>query len=400
MSRILSLLVFVNFISGFKLVGATILTCPEGSSLVARTENKVPIEACAKRLLPCPQNDAIEVIPGSREANGACRIPHGKTVYRNPDGSELVMTYAFGKLEGKTTRYSSQKKILSEENFLNGYKTGLQRSFFSNGKKQSEERFVFNKKHGEQVSWYSNGELEKRVFYEAGKPSKDWTFWYRNGEKRSEVTYGANGWEGLYRDWYSNGKLHLAAQYVNGQLEGTYTVYSKDGKKLSERRYAKGILDGVFEEWDPTGEKIAASRYLQGKFIAWVDPRQSQNLDSEHEVKRTYASVTCAPNGSTSCLKADLDGNGYTDEILTSSEFEGKTLVRFNERGKVMKEVLIPAVGLEVYSARSNEGQFGEPATPRDGLVVWGNGAKTKLYLYDFESESFELTEYSSDFDL
>jgi hypothetical protein len=66
----------------------------------------------------------------------------------------------------------------------------------------------------------------------------------------------------------------------------------------------------------------------------------------------------------------------------------------------IIKEVIIPEPMLEVYSARSREGQFGEPATPRDGLVVWGKGKQTRVYLYDFDKEEFDKTSYQSDLDI
>ena len=243
----------------------------------------------------------------------------------------------------------------------------------------------------EQISWYESGELEKHIQFSDSRPSGTWTFWYQNGHKKKEYMYGTLGWEGLYRDWYSSGKLHVAAQFLNGQLEGTYSIYYANGKLISERRYSKGVLEGVFDEWAKTGEKICSSRYQEGKFIDFIKAPTGESSDSEQK---------SLPKNLRGHRKADLDGNGYIDDILSSSEFPGQTKVLLNLRGRVIKEVMIPQVNLNVYGARSTEGQFGEPATVRDGLVAWGKGKETKLYLYDFESESFEESSYPSDLDI
>ena len=367
------------------------LVCPQGTELKSRMENKVRVESCVEVKVPCPKSENIEFFAESSVKKGGCQIPHGKTRYLNPDGSELNLNYEHGKLHGQSLGYSSQKTLLSEENYSQGLKQGKQKTFYENGKKKTEENFAKGLKHGEQLSWHENGELEHRALYSEGGPTGNWTSWYPNGNKKTDFTYGILGWEGLYRDWYSNGRLHLAAQYVNGQLEGTYTLYYPNGKSLSERRYAKGILEGAFDEWRPSGSKIASGIYHEGKFVEWVEAPKDPSDEDENSVKKRSLSKV---------LKADIDGNGYLDLIVTSAQSSGETQVIFTCRDRIIKEIFITEPMLEVYSARSREGQFGEPATPRDGLVAWGKGKQTRVYLYDFDKEEFEKSLYQSDLDI
>jgi antitoxin component YwqK of YwqJK toxin-antitoxin module len=283
-----------------------------------------------------------------------------------------------------------KKALILEENYSQGLKNGKQKSFYPNGSKKAEENFLAGVKHGEQLSWHENGELEKKAFYDQGAPQGIWTSWYRNGNKRSEVASGKYGWEGLYRDWYSNGHLHLAAQYLNGQLEGTYTLHFSQGKKQSERRYSKGVLEGAFEEWGPKGNKLCASLYREGKFQEWVQEPNGDNIENKDQSVRELASQS---------LRGDFDGNGYLDQV-NYLENSRRAQVLLRSQDKTIKEIILSEPMVELYSLRGREGQFGEPATPRDGLVVWGKGKETKVYLYDFDSEKFEMTTYMSDLDI
>ena len=367
------------------------LVCPQGTESKHRMENKVRVEACVETKTPCTKTENIEIFSESVGKKGKCQIHHGKTRYSNPDGSELTLNYDHGKLHGQSVSHSSQKILLSEENYSHGLKQGKQKTFYENGKKKIEENFAKGLKHGEQLSWYENGELEQRSLYWEGNPTENWTSWYPNGNKKTDFIYGALGWEGLYRDWYSNGRLHLAAQYVNGQLEGTYTLYYPNGKNMSERRYSKGVLEGAFDEWGTSGNKTGSGNYHDGKFVDWGETPKEAKEDDDNSLKKRSISKA---------LKADIDGNGYLDLVVPSSQSKGETQVLFTCRDKIIKEVIIPEPMLEVYSARSREGQFGEPATPRDGLVVWGKGKQTRVYLYDFDKEEFDKTSYQSDLDI
>ncbi len=390
MSR--NLVVGSFFIGGYLLsfTSQGAVVCLQGARLHKSVENKVKVESCVKRKSPCPVDENTEIIPGSSDPMGGCEISHGKTRYENPDGSELILNYNNGKLHGKAISRSYKKVKLSEENYISGQKQGKQETFFASRKKKSKENYINGLKHGEQVSWFENGELERKTEYLDGHPSGTWTLWYSSGRKKAEYTFGTLGWEGLYRDWYPNGRLHLAAQYLNGHLEGTYSLYYPNGKRMSERRYSKGILEGLFEEWEPSGEKVATSQYHEGKFKEWIEAPVFSSLERD---------PAAFPGHSTSHLKADLDGNGYLDDILSFPEKPDQTKVLLNVRERVMKELIIPQTKLNVYSARTVEGQVGEPITSRDGLVAWGKGKETKVYLYDFESENFEVISYASDLD-
>ncbi len=412
MYRVLTVVFSLLTLGGASALGRpTSIVCAPDTVLHERVENKITISSCSRKIRPCPKHKSIEMIPNTMTTQGACQIPDGKTVYHNQDGSELFLNYDLGKLHGKMVAFSANKKQISEENYFDGLKQGIQKTFFSNGKKKLEENYLAGQKLGEQISRYENGELEGRSYYVDNRPTGVWTSWYSNGNKRDEVTYGILGWEGLYRNWYSQGGLHLAAQYVNGVAEGTYSLYYPNGKKRSERRYVKGLLEGTFDEWSPTGVKEASSEYAHGKFKQWLETPIEPSASEVNLIRKNSAISHCAAfagiglsqgmlAGAQSCLKADIDGNGYLDDIVTSPDKPNQTWVVLTKRDQVINEVFVPEPFLEVYSSRSVEGQFQEPATPNDGLVAWGKGKDTTIYLYNFDKVKFEKKSYRSDLDI
>lgn len=390
MTRILvgSILVFLFTVS-FAL-GQTSIKCPQGSTLEHRKDKGKAVQSCVKKVDQCPENDLVDVLPSSYDPQGGCRIPHGPTHYIYADGGQLIMNYEEGVFQGKSKVLNPMKALILEENYSQGLRDGTQKSFYPKGSKKTVENFVAGVKHGEQLAWHENGQLEKRSFYDQGSPKGIWTSWYPNGNKKFEVASGKFGWEGLYREWYSTGRLHLAAQYLNGQLEGTYTMYFSNGKKQSERRYSQGVLEGVFEEWGPKGNKLCASLYREGKFHEWVQKPKEDSSESKEQSERELASQS---------LRADFDGNGYLDQVKYL-ENPKRSQVLLRSKDKIISEIILSEPMVELYSLRGREGQFGEPATPRDGLVVWGKGKETKVYLYNFDSEKFEMTTYMSDLDI
>ena len=389
MSNQLGVVVLVFLLFQYSALGGKSLLCPPGTQLELKKEGKKQTEMCVKAMEVCPQNDFVEILPKSFDSNGGCRVPHGPTRYTYEDGGQLIVHYVAGVIHGKSLALTPKKVLFADENYSQGLKQGPQKSFYFSGKKKSEENYVSGIKQGEQLTWHENGELESRSFYEEGVPSGVWTSWYPNGNKKTEVNSGKLGWEGLYRDWYANGRLHLAAQYKNGQLEGTYSLFYGDGKPMSERRYSKGLLEGSFEEWDEKGSKVAVSLYHEGKFQEWINSPKDENREAPMQTNREVASTV---------LQGDFDGNGYLDGVASNSA--GKTHIVLRQREKTLKEIILSEPLVEIYSARTREGQFGEPATPRDGLVIWGKGKQTKVYLYDFNSSQFEMTSHLSDLDI
>ena len=104
----------------------------------------------------------------------------------------------------------------------------------------------------------------------------------------------------------------------------------------------------------------------------------------------------------TSCIVADFDGNGYLDFALQGGGLPKIRPARqlrivFYERREPVRYLDIPGAGFELYPARPEEGEFGEPASTLDGLVKWGEGGSTFIWLFDADTGTFARSEHASE---
>ena len=103
------------------------------------------------------------------------------------------------------------------------------------------------------------------------------------------------------------------------------------------------------------------------------------------------------------CVVGDFDGNGYVDfgfqgrtQSNTKAFPEFKVLLYFKD--KIILTEIIEGSDLFLYPATDREGEFGEPVTKTDGLVIWGEGGNTIVYLFNPKSGKFERWEYPSEY--
>lgn len=108
-----------------------------------------------------------------------------------------------------------------------------------------------------------------------------------------------------------------------------------------------------------------------------------------------------------SCIWGDFDGNGFLDFVIwgTLTEHPGFVGIRkfkvllFNA-GRIIKSQIIENENkdtLLLYPKTRKTGEFGEPPTKLDGLVQWGEGGPTYIYLYDQRSSKMQRHEFPSE---
>ena len=106
------------------------------------------------------------------------------------------------------------------------------------------------------------------------------------------------------------------------------------------------------------------------------------------------------------CLSADFDGNGRVDyALLSNSWVDDKpstqttdVLVVLAQAYGLARTIHLRGVSLfsfELYPARKRPGHFGEPATSTPGLVSWGEGGSTFIWL--FRDGALTVSEHPSE---
>ncbi|MFI5148504.1 MAG: toxin-antitoxin system YwqK family antitoxin [Bacteroidia bacterium] len=105
-------------------------------------------------------------------------------------------------------------QLQAEENYTDGLRSGIQKSWYTNGKPES----VVDLNAKTAIYWYDNGQKQSsgQVLSNAA-PTGHWTSWHSNGAKNSEGVYNAAGnKEGSWQFWDSNGQLIGQQTYKNG----------------------------------------------------------------------------------------------------------------------------------------------------------------------------------------
>ena len=107
------------------------------------------------------------------------------------------------------------------------------------------------------------------------------------------------------------------------------------------------------------------------------------------------------------CLASDFDGNGFLDFALLrqgwneDSNAIGTTdviVLMYGPDGWIRSVALPRRVSIfsfGLYRARGEAGRFGEPASETDGLVDWGEGGSTLVFLY--KRGLFEVSAHASE---
>jgi len=118
------------------------------------------------------------------------------------------------------------------------------------------------------------------------------------------------------------------------------------------------------------------------------------------------------------CVVEDLDGNGFFDIVLWSpfdrdafwvakSESERYSLepdfkIFFFNGAEVIGTQLITKHGydhIDIYGPTEEKGTFGEPKTKLPGLIQYGEGGNTTIYLYNPITKKMESSFYASEWD-
>jgi len=107
------------------------------------------------------------------------------------------------------------------------------------------------------------------------------------------------------------------------------------------------------------------------------------------------------------CLSADFDGNGLSDYALLSDSWADDksatattdVLLVLAQPGDAARtihlDMQIALFSFQLYPASKSMGHFGEPATSTPGLVSWGEGGSTLIWL--FSGGAMTVSEHRSE---
>lgn len=196
-------------------------------------------------------------------------------------------------------------------NYINGMKTGLQKTFFSNGQIKEEYNCDSNLVNGLYKEYFSNGKLKTIGWSLKDKNEGTWNYYYPNGSLKTKAYYSAGELVGYYELYsgdgtleqqylyssdnklvkqikyfdnkgkmidefhlkngdikliqkFNNDKIKTKCTYQMGMINDTLISYYKNGYKNFESIYLFGKLNGKTSAWDINGKLALEYNYIMG----------------------------------------------------------------------------------------------------------------------------------------
>ena len=110
--------------------------------------------------------------------------------------------------------------IIIFEQFRDGKKNGVVKTFYSNGAPRSLERYTKNRLHGLQNSWWPDGSKKSQALYNEGLRNGIHYEWYSNGQLEREMRYKKGQQNGYQTGWKKNGDLKFSYIFREGKRYG------------------------------------------------------------------------------------------------------------------------------------------------------------------------------------
>ena len=129
-------------------------------------------------------------------------------------------------------------------------------------KKKAEVKGKSGKlKSGLVKTYHSNGNVRAEIMYDSGIKNGLAKDFYEDGVIHHEIEYKRGKKNGLAKMYHKNGNLFQSTEYLADEIHGNQTKYREDGKLASIARYSNGTpctglkeytLDGALKKKYPT----------------------------------------------------------------------------------------------------------------------------------------------------
>ncbi len=176
-----------------------------------------------------------------------CFIPLGKSqtfeIYKS---DTINKTDAQNKKQGKWIQFftDNASKIEKVGIYENNRKTGIWKTYYSNGNLKSEITYENNQPDGYAKIYYENGKTSEEGIWKGTKWVGSYNFYFENGQKAYEWSFNENGKRtGIQKYFYESGKLLIKGDWNDGKENGVITEYYENGSVKSEKEFASGQMN-------------------------------------------------------------------------------------------------------------------------------------------------------------
>lgn len=134
------------------------------------------------------------------------------------------------------------KKIFKIDNYVNGLREGLSKTFYDNGNLITEVNYSNGKKEGEVINYYKGGKIKGKLTYLHNKQVGPFSLYFENEKLGSEGFFTNEGKKtGIWKNYFADGTLNEEIDY-NAASEIKTTIYDRNGKVVEVKKSPR--------EWD------------------------------------------------------------------------------------------------------------------------------------------------------
>ena len=149
---------------------------------------------------------------------------------------------------------------------VNGYRDGIDTSYFSNGCRQSIQAYAMGKLNGKSTVFYESGRKEREINHVNN--SLQGTYILFDDNERNDTielhTYKNNLMDGVQKYYYLDSKLGKMVYYKAGLQDGPHITYTDSGKVEMRLNYKQGKKDGKWTYYYESGKEAHIENWSNG----------------------------------------------------------------------------------------------------------------------------------------
>lgn len=164
--------------------------------------------------------------------------------YYESGGLQAILSFGKNNEKTKATLFYEDGELSAEGYYNKTVKDSVWKYYsYYTAALVSEESYVNGEKSGIQKSYYANGNLSEEIEFKNGYKDGVWNQYFEDGKKKLETTYQWNNVNGRYTFYYPTGTIYILGNFVDNKRHGTWTFYDEDGKEKYKLHYEYGVLD-------------------------------------------------------------------------------------------------------------------------------------------------------------
>jgi len=149
---------------------------------------------------------------------------------------------------------------------VNGYRDGIDTSYFSNGCRQSILAFAMGKLNGKSTVFYESGRKEREINHVNNLLQGTYIL-FDDNERNDTIelhTYKNNLMDGVQKYYYLDSKLGKMVYYKAGLQDGPHITYTDSGKVEMRLNYKQGKKDGKWTYYYESGKEAHIENWSNG----------------------------------------------------------------------------------------------------------------------------------------